>query len=62
MSCRDLLSEFHLNLKNQNKQKPLALLIDGADRIHDTRGQKVSEWLPQNILKVGRREKHMDAQ
>lgn len=50
-SYKDLLSEFHLNLKNQSKEKPLALLIDGADRIHDARGQKVSEWLPQHIPK-----------
>uniref|UniRef100_A0A8C2K428 TROVE domain-containing protein n=1 Tax=Cyprinus carpio TaxID=7962 RepID=A0A8C2K428_CYPCA len=46
-----LLSEFHLNLNEFNKKKPLALLVDGADRIHDGRGQRVSEWIPQHIPK-----------
>ncbi|XP_051725958.1 telomerase protein component 1 [Ctenopharyngodon idella] len=50
-SYKDLLSEFHLNLKDLNKEKPLALLVDGADRIHDGRGQRVSEWIPQHIPK-----------
>jgi len=49
---RDLLSEFQLNLKDLNKEKPLALLVDGADRVHDGRGQRVSEWIPQHIPKV----------
>uniref|UniRef100_A0A8C1DJR2 TROVE domain-containing protein n=1 Tax=Cyprinus carpio carpio TaxID=630221 RepID=A0A8C1DJR2_CYPCA len=50
-SYKDLLSEFHLNLNEFNKKKPLALLVDGADRIHDGRGQRVSEWIPQHIPK-----------
>ncbi|XP_048050287.1 telomerase protein component 1-like isoform X2 [Megalobrama amblycephala] len=50
-SYKDLLSEFHLNLKDLNKERPLALLVDGADRIHDGRGQRVSEWIPQHIPK-----------
>lgn len=49
---RDFLSEFHLNLKDLNKEKPLALFVDGADRVHDGRGQRVSEWIPQHIPKV----------
>ncbi|XP_026060883.1 telomerase protein component 1-like isoform X3 [Carassius auratus] len=48
-SYKDLLSEFHLNLNEINKKKPLTLLVDGADRIHDGRGQRVSEWIPQHI-------------
>uniref|UniRef100_A0A673J018 TROVE domain-containing protein n=1 Tax=Sinocyclocheilus rhinocerous TaxID=307959 RepID=A0A673J018_9TELE len=48
---RDLLSEFHLNLNDLSKKKPLALLVDGADHIHDGRGQRVSEWIPQHIPK-----------
>ncbi|XP_077088615.1 telomerase protein component 1 [Siphateles boraxobius] len=50
-SYKDLLSEFQLNLKDLNKEKPLALLVDGADRVHDGRGQRVSEWIPQHIPK-----------
>ncbi|KAK7159508.1 hypothetical protein R3I94_005751 [Phoxinus phoxinus] len=50
-SYKDLLSEFQLNLKDLNKEKPLALLVDGADRVHDGRGQTVSEWIPQHIPK-----------
>ncbi|XP_039510590.1 telomerase protein component 1 [Pimephales promelas] len=50
-SYKDLLSEFQLNLKDLNKEKPLALLVDGADRVHDSRGQRVSEWIPQHIPK-----------
>ncbi|XP_056092464.1 telomerase protein component 1 [Rhinichthys klamathensis goyatoka] len=50
-SYKDLLSEFQLNLKDLNKEKPLALLLDGADRVHDGRGQRVSEWIPQHIPK-----------
>ncbi|KAF4117538.1 hypothetical protein G5714_002091 [Onychostoma macrolepis] len=49
-SYKDLLSEFYLNLNDRNKE-PLALLVDGADRIHDGRGQRVSEWIPQHIPK-----------
>uniref|UniRef100_A0A671RMS4 Telomerase-associated protein 1 n=1 Tax=Sinocyclocheilus anshuiensis TaxID=1608454 RepID=A0A671RMS4_9TELE len=48
---RELLSEFHLNLNDLNKKKPLALLVDGADRVHDGRGQRLSEWIPQHIPK-----------
>uniref|UniRef100_A0A8C2CVQ4 TROVE domain-containing protein n=1 Tax=Cyprinus carpio TaxID=7962 RepID=A0A8C2CVQ4_CYPCA len=48
---RDLLSEFHLNLNDLEKKKPLALLVDGADRVHDSRGQRLSEWIPQHIPK-----------
>ncbi|RXN37538.1 telomerase component 1 [Labeo rohita] len=50
-SYKELLSEFHLNLKDLNKGKPLALFVDGADRIQDGRGQRVSEWIPQQIPK-----------
>ncbi|XP_073705050.1 telomerase protein component 1 isoform X2 [Garra rufa] len=50
-SYKDLLSEFNLNLNELNKKEPLALLVDGADRIHDGRGHRVSEWIPQHIPK-----------
>ncbi|KAL1280682.1 hypothetical protein QQF64_015282 [Cirrhinus molitorella] len=50
-SYKDLLSEFNLNLNELNKKKPLTLLVDGADCIHDGRGQRVSEWIPQQIPK-----------
>ncbi|XP_016365537.1 telomerase protein component 1-like isoform X2 [Sinocyclocheilus rhinocerous] len=50
-SYKDLLSEFHLNLNDLSKKKPLALLVDGADRVHDGRGQRLSEWIPQHIPK-----------
>ncbi|KTF72846.1 hypothetical protein cypCar_00038029 [Cyprinus carpio] len=51
-SYKDLLSEFHLNLNDLEKKKPLALLVDGADRVHDGRGQRLSEWIPQHIPKL----------
>ncbi|XP_059419370.1 telomerase protein component 1 isoform X2 [Carassius carassius] len=50
-SYKDLLSEFHLNLNDPNIKKPLALLVDGADRVHDGRGQRLSEWIPHHIPK-----------
>ncbi|TRY98943.1 hypothetical protein DNTS_016997 [Danionella cerebrum] len=50
-SYKDLLSDFLMKLKDHPKEKPLVLFVDGADRIHDDRGQKVSEWIPQHIPK-----------
>ncbi|KAF7699669.1 hypothetical protein HF521_002627 [Silurus meridionalis] len=48
---RDLLSELLTHLKEVKKGRSLALLIDGADLVHDARGQRVSEWIPQRIPK-----------
>ncbi|RXN33639.1 telomerase component 1 [Labeo rohita] len=39
-SYKDLMTEFHLHLNDLNKEKPLALFVDGADRIND--GQESS--------------------
>ncbi|XP_056599066.1 telomerase protein component 1 isoform X2 [Triplophysa dalaica] len=50
-SYKDLLSEFNMLLNDLKKEKPMALLVDGADRIQDGRGQKVSEWIPQHLPK-----------
>ncbi|XP_051989952.1 telomerase protein component 1 isoform X1 [Xyrauchen texanus] len=50
-SYRKLLSEFHLQLNELKKEQPLALVVDGADRVHDSRGQRVSEWIPQHLPK-----------
>ncbi|XP_053502261.1 telomerase protein component 1 isoform X2 [Ictalurus furcatus] len=46
---RDLLSELRSHLKEVKKGRSLALLIDGADLVHDSRGQRISEWIPQHI-------------
>lgn len=46
---RDLLSEFLSHLK---KGRSLALLIDGADLVHDATGQRISDWIPQRVPKV----------
>ncbi|KAK2900722.1 hypothetical protein Q8A67_008837 [Cirrhinus molitorella] len=48
---KDLMSEFHLNLNELAKNNSLAVLVDGADHIHDSRGQRLSEWIPQHIPK-----------
>ncbi|KAK1786294.1 hypothetical protein P4O66_017995 [Electrophorus voltai] len=48
---RDLLSEWHSHLTKLRKDKPLALLVDGADLVHDTRGQGSSEWIPEHLPK-----------
>ncbi|KAA0719495.1 Telomerase protein component 1 [Triplophysa tibetana] len=50
-SYKDLLSEFLILLNDLKKEKPMALLVDGADRIQDGRGQKVFEWIPQHLPK-----------
>ncbi|XP_047446201.1 telomerase protein component 1 isoform X2 [Mugil cephalus] len=46
-SYKDLLSEFHSTLSGVKKNKPLALLVDGADLVWDGRGQLCSDWIPQ---------------
>ncbi|XP_047676292.1 telomerase protein component 1 isoform X2 [Tachysurus fulvidraco] len=48
---RDLLSEFLSHLKEVKKGKSLALLVDGADLIHDNKGHNISEWIPQRVPK-----------
>nr|XP_055057550.1 telomerase protein component 1-like [Misgurnus anguillicaudatus] len=48
---KELLSEFNVQLDDLSKGKPMALLVDGADRIQDGRGQRVSEWIPQHLPK-----------
>ncbi|KAM9469250.1 telomerase protein component 1-like isoform 2-T2 [Clarias gariepinus] len=48
---RDLLSELLSQLKEVKKGRSLALLIDGADLVHDAKGQRISEWIPQHIPK-----------
>ncbi|XP_057189566.1 telomerase protein component 1 [Triplophysa rosa] len=50
-SYKELLSEFHMLLNDLRTEKPMALLVDGADRIQDGRGQKASEWIPQHLPK-----------
>lgn len=49
---RDLLSELRSHLKEVKKGRSLALLIDGADLVHDSRGQRISEWIPQHVPTV----------
>ncbi|KAF5895478.1 telomerase protein component 1-like, partial [Clarias magur] len=48
---KDLLSELLSQLKEVKKGQSLALLIDGADLVHDAKGQRISEWIPQHIPK-----------
>ncbi|MCJ8740420.1 hypothetical protein PDJAM_G00058670 [Pangasius djambal] len=48
---RDLLSELLSHLKEVKKGQSLALLVDGADLVHDARGQRISEWIPRHIPK-----------
>ncbi|KAK3531414.1 hypothetical protein QTP70_019258 [Hemibagrus guttatus] len=49
---RDLLSEFLSHLKEVKKGRSLALLVDGADLVHDAKGQIISEWIPQRVPKL----------
>lgn len=49
---RDLLSEFHSTLSNIKRNKPLVLLVDGADLVQDGRGQVSSDWIPQQLPRV----------
>ncbi|XP_076828071.1 telomerase protein component 1 isoform X2 [Brachyhypopomus gauderio] len=51
MSYNDLLSEFFAKLAEVRKGHSLALFVDGADLVHDARGQVVSEWIPERIPK-----------
>ncbi|XP_031721049.1 telomerase protein component 1 [Anarrhichthys ocellatus] len=48
-SYKDLLLEFHSNLSDIKKNKPLVLLIDGVDLLQDGRGQLSSDWIPQQL-------------
>ncbi|KAL7832341.1 hypothetical protein AOLI_G00298890 [Acnodon oligacanthus] len=48
---RDLLSEFLSRITESRKGHALALLVDGADLVHDARGQGVSEWIPECLPK-----------
>uniref|UniRef100_A0AAR2L1V2 TROVE domain-containing protein n=1 Tax=Pygocentrus nattereri TaxID=42514 RepID=A0AAR2L1V2_PYGNA len=48
---RDLLSEFLSRITEPRKGHALALLVDGADLVHDARGQGVSEWIPERLPK-----------
>lgn len=49
---RDLLSEFHSILTEENISKPVLILIDGADLITDGKAQLASDWIPLQIPKV----------
>ncbi|XP_035764298.1 telomerase protein component 1 [Neolamprologus brichardi] len=51
-SYKDLLSEFHSTLSNIKRNKPLVLLVDGADLVQDGRGQVSSDWIPQQLPRV----------
>ncbi|XP_072513411.1 telomerase protein component 1-like isoform X2 [Salminus brasiliensis] len=51
ISYRALLSEFHLHLAEPREGPLLVLLVDGADLVHDARGQVVSEWIPEHLPK-----------
>ncbi|XP_031153943.1 telomerase protein component 1 isoform X2 [Sander lucioperca] len=48
-SNKDLLSEFHSNLSDIKKTKPLVLLVDGVDLVRDGRGHLSSDWIPQQL-------------
>uniref|UniRef100_A0A3Q1K384 TROVE domain-containing protein n=1 Tax=Anabas testudineus TaxID=64144 RepID=A0A3Q1K384_ANATE len=45
----DLVSEFHSTLSDMKKNKPLVLLVDGVDVVHNGRGQVSSDWIPQQL-------------
>uniref|UniRef100_A0A7N6A9P9 TROVE domain-containing protein n=2 Tax=Anabas testudineus TaxID=64144 RepID=A0A7N6A9P9_ANATE len=46
---KDLVSEFHSTLSDMKKNKPLVLLVDGVDVVHNGRGQVSSDWIPQQL-------------
>ncbi|XP_046882661.1 telomerase protein component 1 [Hypomesus transpacificus] len=46
---KDLMAEFHSLLSDTKKNQPLALLVDGADLIHDGQGHRTSSWIPQQL-------------
>ncbi|XP_049322801.1 telomerase protein component 1 [Astyanax mexicanus] len=48
---RELLCEFLVQISELKRGNPLVILVDGADVVHDPRGQAVSEWIPQHIPK-----------
>ncbi|KAL6103821.1 tep1 [Pungitius sinensis] len=48
-SYRDLLLEFHSNLRDVKKEEPVVLLVDGVDLLQDGRGQLNSDWIPQQL-------------
>ncbi|XP_076831908.1 telomerase protein component 1-like [Brachyhypopomus gauderio] len=49
----DLLSEWHSGLTQLRKDRKdvLVLCVDGAEHVHDARGQGSSEWIPQHLAK-----------
>ncbi|XP_069044718.1 telomerase protein component 1-like isoform X1 [Lepisosteus oculatus] len=49
---RELLSDFYSQLdaiSGNRPNKPLAILIDDADRLQNAQGQLVSDWIPQHL-------------
>lgn len=56
---RDLLSEFHSNLSDISKKKPLVMLVDGVDLVRDGRGQLNSDWIPLQLPQVSHRYKKL---
>lgn len=50
---RDLLSEFHSTLSDVKRNEPLVLLVDGADVVRDGGGQLRSDWMPEQLPRVG---------
>lgn len=48
-SYKDLMAEFHSQLRDTKKGRPLAILVDGADLIQDGQGHLMSDWIPQQL-------------
>ncbi|XP_061694607.1 telomerase protein component 1 isoform X2 [Syngnathoides biaculeatus] len=49
ITYKDLLSEFHTTLKEMKRDKPLVLVVDGADLVRDDWDQLSSGWIPQYL-------------
>lgn len=48
---RALLSEWTCRVRELKKGQSLAILVDGADLVHDAKGQGISEWIPEHLPK-----------
>lgn len=56
LSCRGLVDQFqfllHSVAQSLKQRQSLVVLIDGADLIHASSGQLVSDWLPEKLPQV----------
>lgn len=58
--CRNLLLEFHSSLSDK-KKRPVVILVDGLDLVHDGTGQPNSDWIPQQLPQVGVHQKRRES-